>query len=149
MEVYRITLKKWSRKLYASGNAARWNSKGNEIIYTAASRALASLENIVHRSGEGLDENFKVMVINIPAEIKIEVINLADLPSHWWEADQYRECRNIGDRLLDAGKSAILKVPSAIILHEHNYLINPKHAQFKKIKLKQTEEFKFDPRIKE
>ncbi|MBK9730456.1 MAG: RES family NAD+ phosphorylase [Chitinophagaceae bacterium] len=149
MEVFRITLKKHSRKLTASGNAARWNSKGNEVIYTAASRALSSLESIVHRSGEGLDENFRMMVIAIPDAVKIDVITLAELPDHWWEASQYRACRNIGDQWLAKGNTAVLKVPSAIILHEYNYLINPVHPHFKKIKLKRTEAFRFDPRIKE
>ena len=149
MEVYRIALKKWATKLVASGNAARWNSKDHEVIYTAASRALASLENIVHRSGEGLNENFRVLVIEIPSIIKIETITLTDLPDHWWEIIHYRDCRKIGDDWLAAGKSAIMKVPSAIILHEHNYLLNPQHPDFKKIKLKRTEDFKFDPRIKD
>ncbi|HUM46238.1 MAG TPA: RES family NAD+ phosphorylase [Chitinophagales bacterium] len=148
MEVYRIALKKWSRKLSASGNAARWNSKGQEVIYTAASRALASLENIVHRGGEGLNENFRVMIIDIPSSVKIETIALSDLPDHWWEPVHYRECRKIGDEWLVAAKYPVLKVPSAIILHEYNYLLNPQHPDFKKIKLKQTEDFKFDPRIK-
>ena len=90
-----------------------------------------------------------MMVITIPDVVKIEVIALTDLPDHWWEIDHYRDCRKIGDEWLAAMKHAVLKVPSAIILHEHNYLLNPQHPDFKKIKLKETEDFKFDPRIKE
>jgi len=33
-------------------------------------------------------------------------------------------------------------------MHEYNYLLNPAHPDFKKIKLLRTEAFKFDPRIK-
>jgi RES domain-containing protein len=54
MEVYRISLARWTTALTASGNAARWNSKGKFVIYTASSAALACLENVVYRSGEGM-----------------------------------------------------------------------------------------------
>ena len=148
METYRIVLKKWSKKLVASGNAARWNSGGREVIYTAASRALATLENMVHRSGEGSNELYKVMVITIPSVVKHDVVSLADLPDLWWEVNRYHECRAVGDRWLTLGKAAVLKIPSAIIMHEYNYLLNPAHPDFKKIKLLRTEAFKFDPRIK-
>ena len=148
METYRIVLKKWSKKLVASGNAARWNSGGREVIYTAASRALATLENMVHRSGEGSNELYKVMVITIPSVVKHDVVSLADQPDVWWEVNRYHECRAVGDRWLTLGKSAVLKIPSAIIMHEYNYLLNPAHPDFKKIKLLRTEAFKFDPRIK-
>lgn len=148
MEVFRIVFTKWAKKLEASGNAARWNSAGNKVIYTAASRALASLENIVHRNGRGLNDQFKVMVINIPATVKTEEIGLAQLPEHWWEISHYPSCRKIGDQWLAAGKTAVLKIPSAIVLHEFNYLLNPNHKDFKKIKLVRIENFRFDPRIK-
>jgi RES domain-containing protein len=71
MIVYRITLEKWARNLAASGRAARWNSNGRFMLYTASTRALAYLENVVHRHGMGKDDFFKVMVINIPDDLAI------------------------------------------------------------------------------
>ena len=147
MEVYRIVFKKWAGALVASGNAARWNSSGNHVIYTAASRALACLENIVHRGGKGLNEQFKVMVIDIPASVKTERFEISDLPDNWFELEHYETCRHLGDQWLANKSSAVLCVPSAIIFNEFNYLLNPAHRDFKKIKLKRTEDFKFDPRI--
>ena len=58
MLVYRITKTMYADRLVASGGAARWNSRGQFVIYTAATRALACLENVVHRSGEGLTAIF-------------------------------------------------------------------------------------------
>ena len=46
-------------------------------------------------------------------------------------------------------ESVILQAPSAIVPEEHNYLLNPAHKDFKKIKLIATEPFTFDPRLKE
>ena len=147
MEVYRIVFKKWATTLGASGNAARWNSAGNKVIYTAASRALACLENIVHRGGKGLNEQFKVMVIHIPASVKTDRFEISDLPDNWFEMEHYETCRQMGDQWLIKKTSAVLRVPSAIIFNEYNFLLNPEHRDFKKIRLKRTEDFKFDPRI--
>jgi RES domain-containing protein len=43
----------------------------------------------------------------------------------------------------------VLKVPSAIIASEANYLINTSHPDFEQVKLLGTEDFVFDPRIKQ
>ncbi len=149
MLLYRITLEKWSKTLTASGQPARWNSKGKYVIYTAGSRALACLENVVHRSGEGLSQLFKVMVIEVPDEIHVESVSLENLPENWHEFSSYSFCQQIGDDWIERVSSAILSVPSSIIRQEHNFLINPHHPDFKHIKILRTEDFLFDPRIKE
>lgn len=147
MNVYRITLDKWSHKLTASGYPARWNSKGKFVIYTAQNRALACLENMVHRSGEGLFKQFKVMVIQLPENIKCEIIDPKNLPEDWFEFKNYDICQQIGDEWLEKCENPILQVPSVIIANEYNYLINPNHPDFKTIELLRSESFEFDPRL--
>ena len=39
-----------------------------------------------------------------------------------------------------------MRVPSAIIQHEYNYLINPSHSLFSEITLKSVNPFSFDKR---
>jgi len=143
MFVYRISLTKWSKSLISSGKVARWNSEGNNMIYTAASRALACLESVVHRSRKGVIGEFKVMIIEIPPELKIEKISFDELPESWFTYEHLEECNEIGDRWLQKKSSAILRVPSAIIINEFNFLINPEHPDFKKIKLDRIEDFGF------
>jgi RES domain-containing protein len=147
MTVYRITTAEWSGQLCASGNAARWNSRGMYMIYTAESRALACLENLVHRSGEGDNRLYKVMLIDIPEAVKIESIDISKLKNNWFTIENYPYCQSIGNDWLQKQQSAILKVPSVVVKKEHNYLINPRHPDFKKIKLAATEDFDFDSRI--
>lgn len=149
MEVYRITLKKWSKSLKASGFPSRWNSKGVFVIYTSKTRALASLENLVHRSGEGLNKPFAVMRIDIPNSLKIKEIKPSKLSKNWYKYENYAECQKFGDQWIEQSKYPILKVPSAIIKMESNYLLNPNHEQFLKIKIVEIEDFNFDPRLKE
>ncbi len=148
MLVYRIVLEKWSQSLTASGQAARWNSPGRFVLYTAGSRALACLENVVHRNSRGLNQLFKTMVIAVPDDVLVVKISEADLPDGWHEFNNYYITQQRGDEWLDGMKSAVLAVPSAIIPAEQNFLFNIQHPDFQKIKLLRTEDFVFDPRIK-
>ncbi|MBC8155492.1 MAG: RES family NAD+ phosphorylase [Bacteroidetes bacterium] len=148
MVVYRITKATYADRLVASGGAARWNERGQYVIYTAATRALACLENVVHRSGEGLLDVFRVMVIDVPGDLAIETVAIDDLPPDWFDFRRYEVCQRLGGGWLRSGQSAVLRIPSAIISHEWNYLLNPAHPQFSTIRLLRTEPFVFDPRIK-
>jgi RES domain-containing protein len=149
MLVYRIALAKYSGKLIASGRAARWNPNDVEVIYTASSRSLACLENLVHRNQIGLTMAFNIMTIKIPDNISITHIKITDLPPDWQNFNQMHLTQSIGEKWIIEKKSAILAVPSSIIDEELNYLINPGHDDFKKIKLVKTMPFAFDQRIKQ
>jgi len=148
MLVYRITLTKFADKLVASGRAARWNPNETEVIYTASSRSLACLENVVHRSQLGLNQLFSIMIIEVPDSVKKQIVKLDDLPADWREFAQMPLTQSIGEEWLNKAQTAILQVPSSIIEEEVNYLINPQHPDFKKIKLSKTDRFLFDLRIK-
>ncbi len=149
MIVFKITLIKYADKLNASGNPARWNSKDVKVIYTAGSRALACLENIVHRTSRGLQDNFKTLLIDIPDNIKIGVISRENMISNWQAYQNMPYTQKLGDEWIKNKSSAVLKVPSVIIPEEHNYLINPEHKDFKQIRLVSAESFEFDIRIKD
>jgi hypothetical protein len=71
----------------------------------------------------------------IPDEVPIDVVRLADLPRNWSAPDSPPKLRDIGQRWLEQRHSAVLKVPSAVVVEEWNYLLNPQHADFKKLAL--------------
>lgn len=148
MIVFRIVLEKYA-SLYAAGIEGRWNSNGIKVIYTAQSRALACLENVVHRSGEGLNDLFRTLIIDIPNTERIEKITLKDLPKNWQQFNMEHICRQIGDDWYYRQESLVLQVPSVIIPNEYNYIINTQHKSYKKVKLKLVEPFIFDTRIKQ
>lgn len=149
MTIYRITLTKYSMKLVASGYPARWNSKDVKMIYTAQSRALACLENIVHRNSRGLQKDFRVMQISVPDDIILTEINETDLIPGWKEFNKMPYTQSLGDQWVREAKSSILKVPSAVVSGDANYLLNPEHREYNRIQLLNTEPFEFDERIKE
>lgn len=148
MYVYRITLEKYASALVASGSPARWNDKDVKMIYAASSRALACLENVVHRSAVGLQSLFRTMVIEVPDNLPIHAITKKSLPPNWHLFQNYPSTQAIGNEWVKKGETAVLQVPSAIVVEECNYLLNPLHKDFKKIKLVRVEPFEFDPRIK-
>ena len=90
------------------------------------------------------------MVIYVPDDAPLHQITLNDLPANWFLAGEkfYRRTRPIGDQWLLDNRYLILKVPSAIIRNEYNYLINPNHPAFDSVKLIATESFFFDDRIR-
>lgn len=147
MVVFRITLEKWAGILTGSGYPARWNSKGYHVIYTAESRALACLENLVHRSGEGFNHNFSLTKIEIPDDTSTETIELSSLPIEWHSISNYQFCQSLGDGWLSRKNTLLLRVPSSIIADEFNVLINPNHPEFVKISIKTITPFQFDDRL--
>ncbi|MBW3129772.1 RES family NAD+ phosphorylase [Hymenobacter profundi] len=148
MRVYRICLTKYADDLFASGRRARWNYQDRFVIYTAASRALACLENVVHRGGEGLNDQFSVLVIDIPDDLLIEEITLTQLPPDWEQASRYAVCQPLGEAWYAARRAAVLRVPSSIVPQEFNYILNARHPEFRRVQIVGREGFRFDARIK-
>ena len=87
------------------------------------------------------------MLIDLPDTLKTDTIETAGLKKNWENINNFSYCQSIAADWLNEASSAILKVPSAIIKMENNYLINPQHPDFKLIKLTGAEDFNFDARF--
>ncbi|MGI4835892.1 MAG: RES family NAD+ phosphorylase [Janthinobacterium lividum] len=149
MEIYRICLTRYAGELVASGNPGRWNERGQLVVYAAGSRALACLENVVHRSGEGLHSLFQVLRLEVPAALAVTELTAADLPTGWQQPSAYARCQPLGAAWYRQQATAVLRVPSAIIAHEHNYVLNTRHPDFGQIRIAGREDFVFDSRLKD
>ena len=149
MEVYRLSREKYSIKLNASGVSNRWNFDKEFILYSGSSRSLATLELIVHRNAVQLAQPYKMMVISIADQDRlITQIRQADLPGNWRTVDAYSVLQEIGSDWYKNNRSLILKVPSAIIVKEYNYLINISHPDFKsRVRLARKEDYFWDERL--
>jgi RES domain-containing protein len=150
MIVYRLSKEKFKTDLSGIGAekfGGRWNNKGTRIIYTAQSRALANLEVAVHVALKGLPKNYYLTSIEIP-DSGVLTYNLKKLKGKNWQMNPPIPFTKIeGDSFIKANKGLILKVPSAIVKGDFNYLINPLHKEFQKIKVRSTEAFSFDERL--
>ncbi|MBK0382459.1 RES family NAD+ phosphorylase [Pedobacter sp. SD-b] len=152
MKVYRISQTKFSKSLVASGFAGRWNSEGEGMIYTGGSASLSCLEVLAHKSGSALSSGkFSISVIDIPDSISIDEIELKELQrlsTDWFIVSHYPITQKLGNKWISDMNSAVLKVPSAIVDREYNYLLNPLHPKFAKIKVMDVVPFNFDTRLK-
>ncbi|WP_315822559.1 RES family NAD+ phosphorylase [Paraflavitalea speifideaquila] len=149
MEVFRIAKEAFSKVLTSSGSANRWNRKGQQVLYAGSSRSLSSLELIVHKGSVVPTETYKVMVISIADEDYLcKKIHIKDLPANWRTFAAYSALQKIGSDWFNKQETLILKVPSAVIPYEYNYIINTEHAVFKdKVHLARTEEYFWDSRL--
>lgn len=148
MEVYRITAEKWVG-MTASGKENRWNKNNEYVIYTGGSRSLSTLELVVHRASVTTSKIYKLMVIYLKdAPGMIAEIKITDLPTDWRNISAYSTLQNIGSTWYKSKASLILKVPSAVIPQEHNYLINTEHPDYLTlVKFIDTEDYFWDNRL--
>ncbi len=151
MEVFRISKGAYSIELSSSGTANRWNIRGQHVIYTGSSRSLASLELIVHKGAVVPNDEYRVMVISIADDdYLIKQLQIKDLPTNWRTFSAYPILQRIGSSWITNQESLVLKVPSAVIPYEYNYMINTEHPQFSsKVHLARTEDFFWDSRLLE
>jgi RES domain-containing protein len=152
MLVYRISQSKYAASLVAPGFAGRWNSEGEGMIYTAGSTSLSCLEVLAHKSGVALNSGkFSMAVIEIPDKFLVNEITLEQLQvsnPEWYKVLHYPITQKLGNQWIEERKSAVLKVPSAIVDREYNFLLNPSHPGFLKIKVIDIIPFNFDSRLK-
>lgn len=149
MEVFRISSEAYSKSLSCSGSANRWNLKGQNVLYTGSSRSLSSLELIVHKGAVKPALIYKVMVISVADDDYLtKQIQIKDLPINWRSFAAYSILQNIGSGWYKSQDSLILKVPSAVIPIEYNYMINTEHPDFpNKVRLVRAEDYFWDSRL--
>jgi len=70
------------------------------------------------------------------------------LPKGWNAQPPDSSSKNIGDEWVRSGHSVVLAVPSVIVPSERTFLLNPKHRDFSKIKIKDTGSFYLDSRLR-
>jgi len=135
-----------SRRIHAnlSGEGARlvggrWNSPGRPMVYCAQDASLAMLEVRVH-----LDLPFELL----PSDYVYSAIDTGDLAIEESAlAETGRDSRKIGDDWLRDCRTALLRVPSAIVPLGYNILINPLHAKAREIAISAEYPCVFDPRL--
>jgi RES domain-containing protein len=127
--------------------AGRWHVD-RRIVYTADCPALAFMEVIVNLDIDLdlLPDDYVLLKIEIPDGVVVEKPEASDLPAGW-NMPESSVSRAIGTAWLDSQRSAVLKVPSAVIPHHHNLLINPLHADAQRIAIIDKEPFPFDDRV--
>jgi RES domain-containing protein len=85
--------------------------------------------------------------VDFDDSLVVELLDLATLPRDWHQSPPPTALQTIGDDWISRGSSVVLRVPSAVIENENNYLINPAHTDFKRLVIGSMEAFTLDSRL--
>lgn len=150
MIVYRITNEKFKSDISGNGAAlygSRWNSKGNPLLYTSQFISLSILESLVHLKKQEIPPTQYLIGIELPEEKETVEISYKKIKNNWRKELEYTQW--LGDQFLQNNQKLVLKVPSAIVPQECNFLLNPLHVEFKKVKIISSELLELDKRLTE
>jgi RES domain-containing protein len=150
LHVWRLTRRRF-RKLDGEGArhaGGRWNNAGRPVIYTSSTLSLAALEYLVHMDIEDAPGDLIAMRIGVPDDVPTQEVAADGLPDGWRREPRHPACIEIGERWLAEGRTLALRVPSAVIPEEANWLINPAHPDARRVPILSVGDFAFDPRLR-
>ncbi len=89
-----------------------------------------------------------VQWVMIPVALDEALIEIAKpLPRDWRRLPAPPSTHELGTRWATEAHSAALRVPSIVIDGEFNYVLNPQHPDFGRLKIGAPAAFSFDPRL--
>jgi RES domain-containing protein len=124
----------------------RWNSSGVRVVYASEHQSTAALEVFVNRMPFILDDRYKGFHLEWPDSLT-ERFPVEKLPANWRVSPPPMEIKEIGDRWVQERRSAVLALPSVISPADTNFLLNPEHRDFKRIRIAPPIDFEFDSRL--
>ena len=151
LTTYRIFKTKHSAKWFDGEGAyrfgGRWNSRGTRLVYTSASLSLASLEMLVNLNSEGLMQSYSYAAIKFDEGSVLNVEEIRRLPSNWRDSPPPLVIQRIGDEWAESKLSLAMRVPTAVLPGEYNYLLNVEHPDFASVELGRPQGLNFDKRL--
>lgn len=149
MRVWRLCSRRYRRfdgegaRLYGG----RWNYAGTSIVYTSGSLSLAALELFVHVDTDLAPDGLVAIPADIPEDVAVGTVDIAKLPRNWRAYPAPEALKDIATAWVKESSTAVLAVPSVVIPSEQNYLLNPRHRDFRRVRIQKAIPFEFDPRL--
>jgi RES domain-containing protein len=150
MQLFRIARTQFIGDLSGTGSrlhGGRWNQKGTALIYASESRALAALEYLVHFPMALAPTDLSILRIDVPDDTDVKTVQMASLPRDWRAYPPPQNLPSIGTKWALSNETLLLRVPSVVVDAEFNYLINPSHPAFKRIRPRRPQPFVLDQRL--
>lgn len=150
MIVYRLSRGPYKNDISGRGAeiaGGRWNSKGTAMLYTSESIALCTVEIAVHMPLGIVPKDYFLVRIEFPDTASIKELSEAELSEDWKSFPHANSTQEIGDAFVQDSDYFVLKVPSATVQGNFNYLLNPRHPDFNQVKVLDSIPFEFDKRL--
>jgi RES domain-containing protein len=80
-------------------------------------------------------------------DVSIATIEIHDLPNGW--QTDLTITRDLGTQWMEQNSAVLLRIPSAIVPHTANFILNPRHADALEFKIVEGIAYPFDLRIKQ
>ena len=125
----------------------RWSPPDTPVVYTSGTASLAALEYFVQLVAAQAPDDLVLIPVEIPDDLPTQALGLAALPPDWREYPAPDPLAQLGGEWVHTAATALLRVPSAIVPHESNYLLNPSHRDFTRLRVAAPEPFSLDPRL--
>ena len=113
---------------------------------TSQSRSLAILEVLVNLRASRFLGAYVFFRIELPEDV-VQDLDPGTIPADWRRSPIPPSTRALGDGWLVGASALVLRVPSAVVPEENNYLINPDHADFRRLKVSGPAPMAWDPRL--
>lgn len=147
---WRLVKKKYADAVLSgegsSKNPGRWNSFGVPLVCACSNPSLAVLEVRVHAGPEAEGLTYALFKIEIPKAL-VTAIDESKLPPDWKSNPPPVSTQIIGSEWARSNGSAVLIVPSVLVPEDFNFLFNPLHPDFNKIRVKSNQDFYLDSRL--
>ena len=123
---------------------ARWHRVGTPVVYCADHPATALLEKLVHIDIEDMPRGYTLLTIDVP-DAPVRRIEVNTLPDGW--ASDLNTTQAAGTAALEQADHLLVWVPSVLVPHAWNALLNPRHALAGLCSVVETTKNLFDPRL--
>lgn len=147
---WRIVKRRYADRAFDGEGArlhgGRWNSAGRQVVYLSESRALATLEILAGLRTPAVIPAYVLIKVEFEEDVVTE-LHKRTLPAEWIASPPGTATQRIGDQWFDVMTSVVLRVPSAVVPGEFNFLINTLHPDFRTLKVGSPEQLYMDPRI--
>ena len=103
---------------------------------------------LVHAESALLPDDLVAVAADVPESVSVEAVAVRDLPRDWRRHPAPEILGERGTEWARSGRTAVLAVPSALVPRERNFLLNPAHPEFRKIRPHAPEPFALDARLR-
>lgn len=148
--LWRLTRRDYANTAFSGDGARRYggrfNPPGIPVVYTSESLALALVEVLVGLTDYEDLGGYVYFRVSVPDEA-IETLPETSLPDRWNARPPERASQKVGETWATSGRSLGLSVPSVVVPHSCNVLLNPRHRSMGELDVEGPEPMPVDARL--